>query len=89
MRHPGYPDELFEVFGNELRPVVGNDSRSGSRVLFFRSLKNDFNLFLGHLLSDLPMDDGTTATIEKAAQVVEGTADIEVRNIYMPVVVRQ
>ena len=51
--------------------------------------KNDFNVSFGHLLPDLPMDDGAAASIQKAAQVVEGATDVEVRNIHMPVFMRQ
>ena len=88
MGHTGDPDKFLEIFGNELRAVVGNDARTGSRVLFLGSLKDDFYVSFGHLLSDLPMDDGAAASIEEAAQVVEGAADVEVRNIDVPVFVR-
>ena len=35
------------------------------------------------------MDDGAAASIEKAAQIVEGASDIEVRDIHVPMFVRQ
>lgn len=89
MGHAGKPDEFLEVLGNELRPVVGDDSWTGSRVFLLGSLQDDFNIWFGHLLSDLPMDYGTTASIQEAAQVVEGATDIEVRNIHVPMFMRQ
>ena len=89
MSHSGDPDEFLEILGNKLWPIVGNDTRAGSRVFLLGSLQNDFNIWFGHLLSDLPMDYGATATIQKAAQVIESATDVEVRNIHVPVVMGQ
>jgi len=89
MGHAGNPDEFLEIFGYKLRAVVGNYPWARSRVLFFGSFEDDFNISFGHLLSDLPMDDGATAAIQEAAQVVEGATDVEVRDIDVPVLVRQ
>lgn len=89
MGHSGDPNEFFEILGNELRAVVGNDPWSGSRVFLFGALKDDFNIWFGHLLSDLPVDNGTAATIQEAAQIIESATDVEIRNINVPVVMRQ
>jgi len=89
MGHSRDPDEFFEILGNELWPVVGNNPWAGSWVFLLGSLQDDFYIRFGHLLSDLPMDDGTAASIEEAAQVVEGASDVEVRDIHMPVLMRQ
>ena len=78
MGHAGNPDKFFEILCNELRAVVGDDPGSGCRVFLFRSFKNDFYILLGHLLPDLPVDDGAAAPIKKAAKVVESTTDVDV-----------
>lgn len=75
MGHARDPDEFLEVLGNELRPVVGDDTTAGCRVLFFGSLQNDFNIWFGNLLPNFPMVDGTAVSIQEAAQVVEGATD--------------
>ncbi len=89
MGHSGNTDEFLEVFCNELRSIVGDDPRAGSWIFLLGALKDDFNVWFGHLLSDLPMDNGATAAIQEAAQVVESATDVEVRNIHVPVVMRQ
>lgn len=78
MGHSGDPNEFLEIFSNELRPVVRDDPRAGSWIFLLGSLQNDFNIWFGHLLSDLPMDNGTTAAIQEAAQVVEGATDVDI-----------
>ena len=88
MGHSGDPDKFLEIFGNELRPVVGNYPWAGSRVFLFGALQNDLNVWFGHLLSDLPMDDGTATAIQEAAQVVEGATDVEIRDIDVPMLMR-
>lgn len=88
MSHPGYPDILLEIFGNELGAVVGNNPRSGFRVLLPGTLKNDFNICFGHLLPYLPMDNSATATVQEAAQVIESPMDVEIRDVHMPVFMR-
>ncbi len=86
MGHSGDPDEFLEILDNKLWPVVGNDTRTGSWIFFLGSLQNDFNIWFGHLLSDLPMDNRATTAIQETAQVVESATDVEVRNIHVPVV---
>ena len=89
MGHSGNPDEFFEILCNELRAIVGNNPWTCSRVFLLGPLKDGFYVTFSHLLSDLPMDDRAAASIEEAAQVVEGATDVEVRDIHMPVLMRQ
>jgi hypothetical protein len=70
--------EFFEIFRNELRAVVWYDPRMSVRELFPGTLDHDFHIGLRHRLAQLPMDDVTAVTIEKAAKIVEGPADVEV-----------
>lgn len=43
---------------------------------------------LRHLLTDLPMHDGTAGSVEDRAQVVERATEVEVRDVNVPVLVR-
>src|SRR5262249_47909200 len=46
VRHARDPDELFEVLGDELRPVVGDDPGLRLRVKFLGALHDDFDVRL-------------------------------------------
>ena len=46
--HALEPNEFLEVFGNELRPVVGDDPGPRLRVTFLGALQNDLDVRLGH-----------------------------------------
>ena len=61
----------FEVASQELRPVVGNHSRFGRRMLLFGVLQNHFDLSFLHRLPQIPMQDRTTVTLQNAAQVIK------------------
>jgi len=84
MGHASHPDELFEVLGNELRAVVGNDPGGGIREFLRGPLQNDFHVLFGHRLTQLPVDDVAAASVKNAAQVIEGAAEIDVGDIDMP-----
>jgi len=87
MRHAGQPNELFKVFGEELRAVVRYDSGARFRKLLLCLLNDDFYIRLLHLLPDLPVNDKTAASVEEAAQVVKRAANVDVRNVYVPMFV--
>src|SRR5450631_196376 len=84
MRHARDADELLEVASDELRSVVGDDTRPCLRVLFLASLQNYLDVGLPHRLSQIPMHDRTTVPIQNAAQVIEGPAGVDIGNIDMP-----
>src|SRR5258708_12904914 len=84
MRHPCDADELLEVSGNELRSVVGDDSRFGFRAFLSCSLQDDFDLRFGHRFPQIPMNDRTAVAIQNAAQAIERTAHVDVGNIDVP-----
>jgi hypothetical protein len=42
MGHPGNADELLEILGNELRPVIRNDPGPSVRILLFGPLPPPF-----------------------------------------------
>lgn len=87
MCHAGQSNELFKVLSEELWSVVRYDAWARFWKLSLRLLKNDFDIRFLHLLPDLPVDDKTTAAVEKAAQVVKCAANVAVRNVYVPVFV--
>ena len=79
---------LLEVLCDELRPVVGNDSRFNARILLFGTLQNDLDVSLGHPFAKIPMNQETAVAVQDAAQVVERRANVQVGNINMPMLVR-
>ena len=89
MRHAAYPDELLEVLGEKMWTVVQDDSRAGLGKRFFGPLQNDLDLRLFHRFVNLPMHDKTAASVQHAAQVVKRAANVDVRHIHVPVLVRQ
>ena len=88
MGHTRDANELLEIPGDELRPIVGDDPRFRFRIFFSRSLQNDFDFCFGHRFSQIPMDDRTAIAIQNAAQVVEGATHVAVGNIDVPVLMR-
>ena len=44
MRHTRDANELLEVVSDELRAIVGDDSRLGFQVLFLGSLQDHFDI---------------------------------------------
>ena len=85
---PADPDELLEVPGDELRPVVGDDPGSRFRKFLLGPLQDDLRCRPPSSLPDFPVDDVTAVTVQDAAQVVERPADVDVGNIHVPVLVR-
>ena len=50
-------DELLEVLGKKLRPVVGNNPRPGIRILLLGPLQNDLHVGLSHRFTQIPVHD--------------------------------
>src|ERR1700722_9612717 len=87
MGHTRDANELFEIPGNELWSVVGDDPGFRFRIFLPRSLQNDFDLRFGHRFPQIPMHDRTAVAIQNAAQVVERATHIDVGNIDVPMLV--
>ena len=88
MGHARDPNEFLEVFGNELRTVVGDDAGLRLRVKLLGALQDDLDVRFGHRLPQIPVDDVTATAVQNAAQVVERPADVEAGNIDVPVLMR-
>src|SRR5215472_3475586 len=88
VRHARDANELLEVAGNELRAIVGDDSRLRFRVLLLSSLQDQCDISLSHGLTQIPMHEETTEPIQNAAQVIERAAQVDVGNVDMPVLMR-
>jgi len=67
VRHAGDANELLEVPSDELRPVVGDDSRLRFRALLLGSFEDHFTIGFLHRLPQIPMNDATTVSIQRAA----------------------
>ncbi len=85
MRHPADTDELLEIFRYKLRTIVRNHPWFGIRKLLPASLQNDFDISFGHCLANFPVNNVTTETVQYAAQIVKCAANVNVRNVDMPV----
>jgi hypothetical protein len=85
VRHARDANELLEVASDELRAIVGDDSRLGFQVLLLGSLQDHFDIGFSHRLTQIPMHEETTESIQNAAQVIEGAAQVDVGNVDMPV----
>src|SRR5215813_1011594 len=88
VRHSRDTNKFFEVARHKLRPIVRDNPRSGFRILLLGMLQNHLDVGLLHGLAQIPMQQETTVPIQDAAQVVERTAQVDVRNINMPVLMR-
>ena len=88
MGHAAEADEFLEVPRDELGPVVGDDPRPGLGMLLLGALEDGFDVGLFHLLPDFPVDDQAAASVQYAAQVVEGATDVDIGDVYVPMLVR-
>jgi len=79
------PDKLLEIFCNELRSVVRDDAWFCGRKLFHGALNNNFNIRLFHRFPQFPMNDETACSIQDGAKIIKCSADIEIGDINMPV----
>jgi hypothetical protein len=87
VRHAADPDELLEVLGDELRPVVRNDPGVHAGKLLARSLNDRLDVDLGHGLADLPVDYEAAAAVEEAAKLEERPGNVDVGDVDVPVLV--
>jgi len=83
--HSAQSNEVFEVFGDELRSVVRDDSGCHAGVFFASGLENDFDIDLLHFFTNVPMDDTSAESIEDRGHEVERPGDVEVGNVDVPV----
>jgi hypothetical protein len=68
----GDADELFEIARNELRAVVGDDSRFGVWIFFQAALEADLHVGFSHGLAQFPVYDCAGVAVEQRAEVEEG-----------------
>lgn len=87
--HAGDADELFEVFGDELGSVVGDDARSDSGVTLAGALEDGLDVLFLHFFADFVVDDESAAAIEDGAEEVECARDVEIADVDVPMFVRQ
>ena len=67
MGHARDPNELLEVLGDELSPVVGDDPGPRLRMKFLGPFQDDLYVRLGHRLPQIPVDDVSAAAVQNAA----------------------
>jgi hypothetical protein len=88
MGHAGDADEFLEVLGDELRAVVADDAWAFAGELFPSALDDGLHVDFLHFFADFPVDDEAAVAVEDRAQEVEGTGDVEVTDIHVPLLVR-
>src|ERR1700722_20180257 len=86
--HTAYADKLLEVPGDELGAVVRDDPGPLAGKLLARPLEDRLHFGFGNGLADLPVDDKPAVAVEDTAQKKECTADVNIRYIDMPVLMR-
>jgi hypothetical protein len=57
-------------------------------VQFLYPLRDDLDVRLGHRLAQIPVDNVSAVAVQNAAQVIERPADVDVRDIDVPVLMR-
>src|SRR5215831_1950088 len=87
MSHSTDSDELLEILGDELRPVVRDDPGPLVGEALTGPLDDRLDLGLGHALLDLPVDDEPAVAIEEAAEREERAGNVDVGDIDVPVFV--
>ena len=87
MCHAGDADELLEILGDELRPVVADDAWPSVGVGLAGALEDGLDVTFLHFFADFPVDDEATVAIEDGAEEVERAGDVEVTDIDVPVFV--
>ena len=88
MRHARDADELFEIPGDELRAIVGDDPRPSLWVLLLGGLENNLDIGLPHRLAQIPVHDGAAEAIQHTAQVVKRPRDVDITHVDMPMLMR-
>ena len=84
MGHTADADELFEVFGDELWAVIGDDPRTLLGMLFLGPLQYDLHVRLRHRLADLPVHDGAAVSVQDTAQVIKRASDVHITDVGVP-----
>ena len=59
MGQPAQADKFLQVFGDKLRPIVGDDPRRAIRISFLSSLQDDLDVELRHRGAQFPMQQET------------------------------
>lgn len=88
MRHAANPYELLKVFADELGAIIRDDARRLVRVFLSSTLKDRLDIKLLHLLANLPVHNTAAIPVDYRGHVVEGAADIQVRDVDVPVSMR-
>jgi len=85
MGHAGHANELLEIFGDELRTVVGDDAWCGVWEGLTSPLKNRFHVVFLHFFADFPVNQKAAKAIQNRAQEVKCARQIEMTDVDMPV----
>jgi|SRR5215471_2560781 len=82
------PDELFEVTGNELWPIIGDNAGLYPGILLHGRLDDNFNLSLSHRATQSPMEHSSGTAVQDRTQIKGGAGEVNVRDIDMPMFMR-
>ena len=88
VRQATQPDESLEITRYELWAIVRDDPWCCLRECLQSTLQDGLHIRFGHALPDLPMHHVPAVTVKDAAKIVECSADIQVRDVNMPMLVR-
>ena len=82
-----FANECLEVIGDELRAIVADDSMCHSEVLFSPFGNDHFDVKFLHRLTQFPVDDVATESIEHRDQEVKRPTRVDVADVNMPILV--
>ena len=69
--HSGNSYKLLEIFWNELRSIVRNDSWKVSWEFFSCFLNNKLYIRFGHRRAQIEMDNGSTVSIQHTTKIIK------------------
>lgn len=88
MSHAAQTYVLLEVPCDKLWPIVGDDARLDARKSLAGTLDDQLDILLGHSLLNFPVHDVAAIAVQKRCQVEEGSGNVDVCDIDVPVVMR-
>ena len=86
MSYACQPNVVFEISRYKLRPVIADDFWMHAGIFLQSPLYNKFDISFFHLLFQLIMNDCPAESVEDTAQIIKGSATVDVRYVDVPII---